>query len=284
MSLRNIASLAIALFVGLIAVLMVRGIMMSQRPAGPAASTAGMTPVVVAALPIERGATVGAPMLKVVDYPQNAVPAGAFTSVEQLAGKGAERTALRSMTANEPVLAAKLSGAGGRTNLSGTLTPGMRAISVSSSDVAGVGGFVLPGDRVDIFVTRTLGKGESETSVTQVMAENALVLGVDQTSDVEADKPQVAKAVTVEVTPAQAQSITLAQSVGQVSLALRQVADHDSLATKMISTADLGGFRRVSLPGPGKAPAKAAAAPAPKLFEVRVTRGVETSGYPLAAD
>lgn len=71
-----------------------------------------------------------------------------------------------------------------------------------------------------------------------MLAENSLVLGVDQMSDQDADKPQVAKAVTVEVTPDQAQTISLGQSVGEVSLSLRQSADIASLTKKVTSVGD----------------------------------------------
>lgn len=279
MSLRTLASLTVAVFLGLIAVLLVRGVMTSQKPA--AAQMAAMTPVVVAMVPIERGVELKPAMLKTVNYPSNAVPAGSFKSAELLIGKDApKRTAVRSMIANEPVLAAKLSGSEGKTNLSGALTPGMRAVSVRSSDVAGVGGFVLPGDHVDILLTRTVGKGDGETTVTQVLAENSLVLGVDQMSDQDADKPQVAKAVTVEVTPDQAQTISLGQSVGEVSLSLRQSADIASLTKKVTSVGDLAG------PGARKAaPVKRAAVRKGDagMTEVRVTRGVETAGYSVRA-
>lgn len=279
MSLRTLASLTVAVLLGLIAVLLVRGVMTSQKPA--AAQMAAMTPVVVAMVPIERGVELKPAMLKTVNYPSNAVPAGSFKSAELLIGKDApKRTAVRSMIANEPVLAAKLSGSEGKTNLSGALTPGMRAVSVRSSDVAGVGGFVLPGDHVDILLTRTVGKGDGETTVTQVLAENSLVLGVDQMSDQDADKPQVAKAVTVEVTPDQAQTISLGQSVGEVSLSLRQSADIASLTKKVTSVGDLAG------PGARKAaPVKRAAVRKSDagMTEVRVTRGVETAGYSVRA-
>lgn len=279
MSLRTIASFALAIFLGLIAVLVVRGVMTSQKPA--AAQTAAMTPVVVATAPIERGVELKPAMLKTVNYPSDAVPAGSFRSAELLVGKNTPtRTTIRSMTANEPVLPSKLSGSDGKTNLSGALTPGMRAVSVRSSDVAGVGGFVLPGDHVDILLTRTVGKGENETTITQVLAENSLVLGVDQMSDQDADKPQVAKAVTVEVTPDQAQALSLGLSVGEVSLSLRQSADVAALTKKVTSVADLAG------PGGRKpAPAKRAAVRRTDagMTEVRVTRGVETAGYSVRA-
>jgi len=271
MSLRTLASLAVAVLLGLIAVMLIRTVMAERAPQ---TATALTTPVVVAALPIDRGATLKPAMLKVGSFPKEAVPEGSFQTVDQVAGATA-RTAMRSMTVNEPVLAVKLSGAGGRTNLSGTLTPGMRAVSVKSSDVSGVGGFVLPGDRVDILVTREVGEGAAKTAVVQVLAENSLVLGVDQTSDQETNKPVVAKAVTVEVTPEQAQALSLAQSIGSITLALRQISDSAPLGKKATTTADLAiyGVRRAPR---GSRPAR------PAGPQVRVTRGVETTGYSVS--
>lgn len=284
MSLRNIATFALAILLGLVAVLLVRNTLIShsQNPgASNQANGTDATPVVVAALPIERGASLKPAMLKIVNYPKDAVPAGAFQTIDQVASSATARTAVRSMTANEPVLAAKLSGAGGKTNLSGTLTPGMRAVSVRADDVSGVGGFVLPGDRVDILLTRTVGNGDGATTVTQVLAENSLVLGIDQSSDVEADKPVVAKAVTVEVTPDQAQTISLAHAVGSVSLSLRQISDTAALTRKATSVSDLGGLGvRKAGGGGGKPRAKTTMGPAP--MQVHVTRGVETIGYPVS--
>ena len=274
MPLRTIASLAIAIVLGLIAVLLVRG-MLGSRPAGPV-NAAGGTPIVVAALPIERGATVTPAMLKVVSYPKDAIPAGSFQSVNQLIGKGGQpRTVEKSMTANEPVLNDKLSGSRSA-GLSADIAPGMRAVSIRSSDVAGVGGFVLPGDRVDILMTRSVGTGEASSSVTQVLAENAMVLGVDQTSDMNTDKPVVTKTVTVQVTPEQAQAISLGQSVGQIALDLRQTSDNAALVRKATTVADFGpvGARPAAKPA-----AKPKRAMGPSLTEVHVVRGVEATGY-----
>jgi len=282
MSLRSIASIATALFLGLIAVLLVRNYVLSQGGGKPTAgAAANVTPVVVAVLPVERGVTLKPEMLKVVNYPNTAVPQGAFKTIAEVAGGANARTALRSMAPNEPVMAEKLSGSGGKANLSVTLTPGMRAVSIRSDDVAGVAGFVLPGDRVDILLTRAISSGAAATTITQVLAENAQVVGVDQSSDVQADKPMVAKAVTVEVTPDQAQAISLAHAVGSISLMLRQVSDHDMLTRKAITVADLGGPRpHAAALHVIRAKARAGATPAVTI-QVRVTRGVDTIGYPV---
>src|SRR5258708_1579645 len=279
MSLRNIASIAIALLLGIVAVLLIRGVMTSKNPPSPV-STAGLTPVVVAAVPIERGVTLKPVMLKVVNYPNNAVPPGAFKTVAEVAGSANARTVLRSLGPSEPLMAEKLSGSGGKANLSVMMTPGMRAVSIRSDDVAGVAGFVLPGDRVDILLTRSIGAGPTASTVTQVLAEDAQVVGVDQLNDTQADKPVVAKAVTVEVTPDQAQAISLAHAVGSISLALRQISDRDKLSHKITTVAELGG------PGPRRvldARPRARPRTTATVIQIRVTRGVDTTGYPIGS-
>ena len=277
MPLRTIASFAVAIFLGLIAVILVRGVITSQKPGAGPSATGPTAPVVVAAVPVERGTKLTPAMLKVVAYPRDALPTGAFQTLDTLVGKTApSRTVERSLAANEPVLDSKLSGAGAKTNLSATIDPGMRAVSVRSSDVAGVAGFVLPGDRVDVLLTRTIGANDNANSVTQVLAQNALVLGVDQTSDQEADKPLVVKAVTVEVTPEQAQSISLGGIIGQISLSLRQSSDHAPLTRQTTSVADLGGVAH-----PAPAVRRKIVKPVLGMTEIHVVRGVTATAYSI---
>jgi pilus assembly protein CpaB len=230
-----------------------------------------MAQVVVASQPLARGVPLTQAVLKIVNFPQNSVPTDAFHSIGQLIGdKDQQRLALRSLVANEPILPSNVSGPGGKLNLSGVIGPGMRAVSLRSNDVAGVGGFVLPGDRVDVLLTRPTTGNDQNSTVTQILAEDVRVLGVDQSANDEADKPMVSKAVTVEVTPEEAQSISLGQSVGTVSLMLRHVADNAPLAVKTLSVSDLGPSRPHKVETP--------AGPA-----VRVIRGVDMSHVTLSA-
>ena len=289
MSIRTLATLAVAVFLGLIAVLLVRGYLNSARRTQVTVATAvGGTPVVVAATPIARGAPLQAAMFKVARYPADAQPAGSFSNIGQLTG-GRPRIALRALQANEPILLPSISGPGGRLNLSGGLTQGQRAISIRSNDVTGVGGFVLPGDRVDVLLTRAVGSGGGQqTSVTQVIADNVRVMAVDQSDDPGADKPVVTRTITVEVTPAEAQTISLGQSVGSVTLSLRQAADEAPLGRRTTTLADLG---PVGAPAPAAPPAagttakpgQPAAVPLHGPGVVRVTRGVDTTGYQVGA-
>src|SRR5690348_8233335 len=193
-SLRTISTLVAAVLLGLIAVLLTRSYLSNAVRSNPAVATSNgvAIPVVVAAANVTRGAVLQAPMLKVVAFPTDAAPAGAFHSIAELTGgPGQQRLALRSLVANEPILPGNVSGPGGKLNLSGSVSPGMRAVSLRSNDVSGVGGFVLPGDRVDILLTRTSGSGSeaAKDTLTQILAENVRVLGVDQSDNNEADKP-----------------------------------------------------------------------------------------------
>ena len=94
--------------------------------------------------------------LSEIQWPQDALPQGAFATIDALLAEGS-RVVLSPIEANEPVLLAKLSGPNGRASLSNLLTPGMRAVTIKTDEIAGVGGFVTPGDRVDVVLTRDAG-------------------------------------------------------------------------------------------------------------------------------
>jgi pilus assembly protein CpaB len=291
MNIRTIATLAVAIVLGLLAVIILNRYLASSQKTQQVAAGGG-APVVVAAVPIPRGTALQPMFLKVVSYPQGSVPAGAFASVSQLSGAGgAQRIALRDLTPDEPILPAEITGPGGRLTLSTVIAPGMQAIAIRSSDVAGVGGFVLPGDRVDVLLTRSLASNSAQSnSVTQIVAENVRVMGVDQSDNEEADKPSVARSITLEVTPAQAQLIALGQSVGAITLSLRHVADAEALAQRATTVAQLGFYAPPPLPAAiPAAPAQASepggekqgATPLYGPGIVRVTRATDTTGYRL---
>jgi len=245
MPLRTIATFAIAIVLGLIAVVLINVYMGGTRKAQVAQAQAGVgSPVVVAQAPISRGGIIQPAQLKVVNYPAGSVPAGAFTAISQLTGgKDQQRIALRDLGPDEPVLATRVTLPGGKLNLATELSPGMQAVTFHSNAVAGVGGFVLPNDRVDIMLSRSVGGDNNSHAMplTQVIAENIRVLGVDQSDDQEQSKPVVAGAITIEVTPEQAQQITLAQTMGSVTLALRHV-DDTAPVTRLATTAVSFGY------------------------------------------
>src|SRR3546814_11288357 len=121
--------------------------------------------------------------LRLVEWPGDAVPEGAFTAIEAVVGTEEERVVLRAIEVNEPVLQNKLSGFGGKASLAAILSPEMRAVTIRVNDVAGVAGFVLPGDRVDVLLTRDRTGGAGGNPATNpnpdVPPPNVTVLGID---------------------------------------------------------------------------------------------------------
>lgn len=235
---QSVLVLAIAAFLGLIAVF-VANALLRDEPEQVATAPAGLAKVVVARVPLYFGSSVTSEHLKTVDWPADSVPPGAFRSVNEVLG-GGTRVALRPIELNEPVLASKISGKGGRLSLSGLIAEDKRAATIRVNDVVGVGGFLLPGDRVDVMITRALpGDNKDEQTITDVLIQNVRVVGVDQDANEAKDKPQIVKAVTVEVTQEQAQKLALGQQVGTLSLALRNLTNMASEAPRTVRLTDL---------------------------------------------
>jgi pilus assembly protein CpaB len=166
------------------------------------------------------------------------MPSGAFAKISDVIGQG-RRVVLTPIEPNEPVLALKITGPGQRATLSALVKPGMKAVTIRVNDVEGVGGFVLPGDRVDVVLTRQIDKGNAST---EIVLQNTRVLAVDQTADDRAAKATVAKSVTLEVNTVNAQKLWLASSVGSLSLLLRKAGETAEAKTRKITLKDLAGF------------------------------------------
>jgi len=191
--------------------------------------------IVVAKQSLRFGTQLDASMLDEVPWPRQALPAGAFSRISDLLNGGG-RVVLAAIEANEPVLALKVTGAGQRATLSALVAPGMKAVTIRVNDVEGVGGFVLPGDRVDVALTRQIDKA---SATTEVVLQNARVLAIDQSADERAFKAAVAKSVTLEVDTVDAQKLSLASTVGNLSLLLRKAGDTADNRTRKITLKDL---------------------------------------------
>lgn len=191
--------------------------------------------LVVASRPLRFGNELVPAALKEVPWPEEAVPAGSFKTIRELTASG-RRVVLAAFEVNEPILASKITGSGQRATLSATIGQSMKAVTIRVNDVDGVAGFVLPGDRVDIMLTRQVDK---TAATNDVVLQNVRVLAVDQLADERTEKPAVAKAVTVEVDTLGAQKLSLASQIGSLSLALRRAGETEPVATRLISLADL---------------------------------------------
>ncbi|HEY0223190.1 MAG TPA: Flp pilus assembly protein CpaB [Pseudolabrys sp.] len=194
--------------------------------------------IVVAREPLRFGTELNASMLQEVPWPADSMPSGAFSTINDVVS-GGSRVVLAALEANEPVLALKITGAGERATLSALVKPGMKAVTIRVNDVEGVGGFVLPGDHVDVVLTRQIDKG---SATTEVVLQNTRVLAVDQSADERTFKASVAKSVTLEVDTVEAQKVWLASSVGSLSLLLRKAGETAQAKTRKITLNDLGGI------------------------------------------
>src|SRR5450631_3943712 len=198
--------------------------------------------IVVAKEPLRFGTEISAAMLQEVSWPAEAVPTGAFANINDIVS-GGRRIVLTALEANEPVLALKITGAGQRATLSALVKPGMKAVTIRVNDIDGVGGFVQPGDHVDVVLTRQIEKG---SATSEVVLQNTRVLAIDQSADDRAFKAAVAKSVTLEVGTVEAQKVWLASSVGNLSLLLRKAGETAETKTRKITLNDLSGNEPVS--------------------------------------
>src|SRR5436190_4724063 len=185
----------------------------SPRAAGPE------KPLVVAARALPLGSMLARDTVKLRSIPEKLFPAGGFSRLEDVI----DRPVISPIQAEEAVLEARIAARGSGSGLAPMIPPGMRAISVRVNDVVGVAGFVLPGMRVDVLVT---GKPTMHPdTVTRTVLQNIVVLSAGQTIESDGKSAISTPVVTLLVSPADAESLTLAISEGHIQLVLRNSAD-----------------------------------------------------------
>ena len=229
--------------------------------------------VVVAAGDIQLGSRLSPQMLKTVDWPSGSVPPGAIAKADTLEDRVVKTSILR----GEPILEAKLAPVGTKGGLSAVIPEGKRAMTVRVNDVIGVAGFALPGNYVDIVVNTQLdgdGHGRGDRQISKIVLEHILVLAVAQEASRDETKPRVVNAVTLELTPEQAEKLDLARSVGTLSLVLRNQIDKDGVETRGIMKPQLLAGDNFQ-PQPEKKEVKPAAKPVRKVA-VKKTPAVVT--------
>lgn len=209
--------------------------------------------VVVAARDLDIGTRLAPAMLQTVDWPAASAVKGAFVDPAKLDTRVINASILR----GEPVLESKLAALGSKGGLSAIIGAGKRAMTVKVNEVVGVAGFALPGNVVDIMVNA---QDDRSKAVSKIVLEQIVVLAVAQDHVVHDEgKAKVVSAVTLEVTPEQAEKLDLARSIGTLSLVLRNQVDRTVTATSGARAADL-------LPGT-KQPDKLAALPPASVSE-----------------
>jgi len=235
--------------------------------------------VVVTTADLTYGVKLEPTMLHTVRYPKDAVPSGAYSTVDSVVGQ----TTKVFMSAREPVTATKMSSRGG--GLSMLVRPNMRAASVEVNQVSGVSGFVLPGDRVDVLIT-VAPPGVNENAVTRTLLQNLEVLAAGQKTAQDNKQNLNVQAVTLLVDPKGAEMLAHARHEGEIGLVLRNPEDQAQADVATFSTRQMMGYgdpvpstavRRWTPSGPVVLPPR-------EPGKVRIIRSADVSETPAVRD
>ena len=245
---RLIIALLAAIGFGLIAALSVSRYLSSAQ-----AYTKNLNNVVVAKIEIPLGSKIFAEQLTVAQFPRNVTPDGAFPAIDD---KLIGRVAVTRISAREPITESRLAPVGSAGGLSSVIPEGFRAMTVKVDDIVGISGFIQPGTLVDVVVVidPPSKEGASQEKVSKIVLQNIKVLANGQNidkpkNDREAER---VKAVTLQVTPEQAEKLALAATEGQLQLVMRNAVDQNDELTPGANKASLlSGERAQPVPEPG---------------------------------
>lgn len=224
MNLVRLLILGVAGAAAVVAAVFVRGAMDPSAPVEPVIVAAPEPArVLVAARDVAPGARLQANDVRWAPWPEEAVlPGYLVQATDPEAGTRLTGAVARNgFVAGEPVFAARVVHPGEAGFMAAVLDPGMRAVAIPISARAGAGGFILPNDRVDVISAFSTDDGFR----TELVVENVRVLAIDQHHSESEDGAVVGETATLELTSDQARAVALAVAVGEVSLALRSVAD-----------------------------------------------------------
>lgn len=288
MRVATIASLGASAVLG-VGALFVAKVWLPSSHAGPAKAEAAapsvkLTAIVAARAAVPFGEKLDAKNLTLIHLPADAVPEGAYTTIDQVVGMdGGAPVTLTALAPREPILPSKVSGAGAKPSVAAVIAQGMRAYTIKVNDVAGGGGHVLPGDRVDVILTQEApGSGTSveggsrqKVYVSSLVIQNVHVLGMDMVADPASTEKFPPKTTTLEVSVMDAGKLAVAAEAGSLSLALRRTGATEVAEPKQMTLNDAWvGVRPPSAPRPRRA---AGSAPAPKRSGLIITQGDKSS-------
>ncbi len=285
------ALLGLVLLVGMglagFAVYMVQGFVSQQETAlaqerAKAAENVPTTKIYAPSRMIAYGEPITEADIALIDYAVAFLPEGAFTTIEELFPEGVEtpRFVLRQMELNEPILAVKVTEPGQSAGITSRLARGMRAFTIKVDVASGVSGFLRPTDRVDVYWSGVVNNqnsqgGQSGQSFTQLIKSGVEIIAIDQSANGETNGANIARTVTVQVSPQDVAALAQAQSTGALSLSL--VGDGDETVTSEILV------DQRSLLGLADAPvvAQIELAPAEKVCTIKTRRGADVLEIPI---
>lgn len=197
-----------------------------QRMVSDTTETSNTRPVVVAALAIPFGQQIDEAYVRVIQWPRDGVLDGSFESTDEVINKVANQLIMP----GEVVLESRIIDHASGSTLSSIIAPNKRALTVRVNDVIGVAGFLLPGNHVDVIASQS----KNNNTHTHTILRNLKVLAVDQSASADKEKPVVVRAVTLEVTPRQAERLVQATEEGSVQLALRNPKENAPVKSKVV--------------------------------------------------
>lgn len=271
MKLSLVLSLCGSLALGGAALLVARVWLPSGTPEAEAApAPVNTVPVVVASHGLAYGARLEAGNLAIRQIPSDAVPEGAFSTIEAvLAQDEGGPLALAALSPREVILPTRISGPGSRPSVAVQIREGMRAYAIAVTDQSGVGGNALPGDWVDVILARETNPDRPDRGlVSEVVLQNVRVLGLDLNADPNSTDTAVARTATLEVALPDVQKLALSSQLGTLSLALRRTGQAETDAVRTVRATDVstaGGYApvRAASPAPGASRTAARAVPPP---------------------
>ncbi|TCM19422.1 pilus assembly protein CpaB [Novosphingobium sp. PhB165] len=238
--------------------------------AGAATAVAATGPkVLVAQKALPVGTIITADSVSYQDWPKELVKDAYFIEGEADMQKLLGTVVRYPITAGQPITQGGLVAPGDRGFLAAALAPGMRAVTIPVSAKTGVGGFIFPGDRVDLVLTQqvTGTDGGQPLKASETILRNMRVLATDQATDNDVvDGKTVVHAfstVTLEVTPRIAEKVAVAQELGTISLSLRSISDNQA------------DFERILAAGQVKVPEGATKAQEDQLMHQAMTQPIE---------
>lgn len=241
--------LAIALVAALGAAWIAKGIVSAPPEVQQVEKTVGAVDVLVAARDINLGDSVSAEDFRWQQWPSEGLASGLISKAAdpEAPTKLSGAIARASFIAGEPIKEQKLIKTSEGGVMAAILPAGMRAISTPIREETSAGGFILPNDRVDVILSHKVRVGNKEEPVSEAVLRNVRVLAIGQTLEQQGnEKVATGKTATLELTPRQTETLALAQSIGEISLSLRSLADaapNQSESTARIGDANSGSVK-----------------------------------------
>ena len=264
-----------ALVFGLLAAVSVSRYLSSAQ-----AYSKNLNSIAVAKVAIPLGTKIIPEQLMMVQFPKDSTPDGAFTSPDKLAG----RVAVMNIAAREAITEARLAPEGSAGGLSAAIPEGYRAMTVKVDDVVGISGFIMPGANVDVVVViDPEEKSLNQNPISKIVLQNIRVLANGQNIDKPENQREAnsVKAVTLQVTPEQAEKLALASTEGKLQLVMRNSTDQgDEQTTGINKRSLLNGETAVPAPEPGSLKSEQ---PTPRPAPRRVRPQAEAKPAPVAA-